>query len=92
METDKKKRGYLSNYANYRDWYVSHDLKWQKEHMFKCEHCGKKFIPSSPNQKFCGPDNDSCFKARHDTTLANGQWVKKITSELLVPYYERTHF
>lgn len=93
METNtKKKRGYLSNYANYHEWYISHDLRWQKEHMVKCEHCGRKFVPTAPNQKFCGPDKESCYQARHDTGLANGQWFKKMTSELLVPYYERTHF
>lgn len=91
-EKTKKKRGYLSNFANYRDWYMSHDLKWQKDHRFKCEHCGKKFIPSSPNQKFCGPENESCYKARKDMGLADGQWVKKMTAEMLTSYHDKTYF
>ena len=91
-EKTKKKRGYLSNFSNYRDWFLSHDLKWQKEHMCKCEHCGKKFIPNAPNQKFCGPENESCYKARNDSSLSNGQWLKKMTSTLITPYYEREVF
>jgi hypothetical protein len=85
----KKKRGYLSNFANYREWFLSHDPRWQKEHMCKCEHCGRKFIPNAPNQRFCGPDNNSCYAARNDATLGNGQWIKKMTANILTPYYEK---
>ena len=90
-EATKKKRGYLSKHVNYYDWFVSHDTKWQREHMPKCQHCGQKFIPTAPNQKYCGPDNKSCFEARHDPKLADGQWLKNMTSDVLVPYHERTN-
>ena len=89
MVEETKKRGYLSNFSNYHDWFVSHDAKWQKQHMFTCEHCGKKFIPNAPNQRFCGPDNKSCYKERHDSNLVNGQWVNKISADVLIPYCEK---
>ena len=85
-EKIKTKRGYLSNFNNYYDWFVSHTIKWQKEHMFKCEHCGKNFIPNAPNQKYCGPENGSCYKNRTDPSLSNGMWYKKATSVYLTPY------
>ena len=77
----KKKRGYLSNFVNYRDWYNSHNMLWQREHMVRCQHCGKKFKPNSPNQKFCGEeDNPSCYKARNNSEMANGGWVRNYAS------------
>lgn len=85
----KTKRGYLSNFVNYRDWFLSHDLTWQKKHMVVCQHCGKKFVPTAPNQKFCGPDNPSCHDARTDSKMANGMWVKNTPMLSLTTYAEK---
>ena len=83
------RRGYLSNFENYRDWYMSHSITWQREHMVRCEHCGKKFIPSSPNQKYCGPENPSCHTNRTDSKMANGMWVKNTPKTVLTPYAQK---
>ncbi len=83
---NKTKRGYLNNFTNYREWFVSHDMKWIREHKVKCCHCGNYFIPNSPNQKYCGPENKACHEARNDSSLANGMWVKNADASLLVPF------
>lgn len=90
METEQtKKRGYLSNFKNYNEWFKSHDIIWQRKHLVKCKHCGKRFIPTAPNQKYCGPENPECYKQRNDPKLANGMWVKNVSAETLTSYKDK---
>lgn len=88
MDT-KTRRGYLSKFNNYRDWFMSHDALWQRKHMVTCEYCGKKFIPSAPNQKFCGPENPMCYNTRTDSKMANGMWIKNTPQFALTPYAQK---
>ncbi len=89
MDKVKTKRGYLSSFNNYYDWFVSHDLKWQRDHMVRCQHCGRKFVPKSPNQKYCGPENNMCYATRTDAKMADGMWIKNATKMQLVPFAEK---
>ena len=82
----KQKRGFLTNNLNYKDWFMSHDGEWIKEHLVTCTKCGCKFIPDAPNQKYC---SDKCFRATHESCFYDGTWVNKMDKRYLIPIAER---
>lgn len=72
-----KKRGYLANYKNYREWFDNQNPIWRGHHLHTCKHCGRQFIPNSPNQIYCGKeDKNGCYKERNNKNLMNGKWFK----------------
>jgi len=62
-------------YDSYADWFAS---KIGPLNYPVCKFCGEKFLPNSPNQKYCSydPDSPECYRERELSNMTVNSWIR----------------